>query len=241
MAETVQQVILDSEENYLNETYWQILPLFQMVQSGDADGLRQSLDLHLGRYDFRERFTKDASKQMEYMAVSLVNTFMIAAIQGGVYPPEANWIADEALRRLLRVREPAAISAVIHDAALRLCEKVHETKNEDTGNPHVERAKRFILTHLTQEIGTAEVAADVGVSPYHLSRLFKTHTGQTMHGYLTDQRIEAAKRLLASDAHPIPEIAALLRFCDQSHFTGIFRKRVGITPGQYRNLHWYNA
>ena len=241
MSETLRQVILDSEENYLNKTFWQIRPLFQMVQNGDTDSLRHSLDLHLVRNDLRARITKDERKQMEYMAVSLVNTFMIAAIQGGVYPPEANWIADEALRRLLRVRETAAISAVIHDAALRLCEKVHVTKIEDTGNPHVERAKRFILTHLTQEIGTAQVAADVGVSPYHLSHLFKAYMGQTLHAYLTDQRINVAKRLLASDARSIPEIAVLLRFCDQSHFTCIFRKRVGVTPRQYRKTYWVEA
>ena len=79
-----------------------------------------------------------------------------------------------------------------------------------------------------------DVAADAGVSPYHLSRLFKTHTGKTMRDYLNHERIEAAKELLAVSDHGIPEIASLLRFCDQSYFTLVFRRETGMTPGQYR-------
>ncbi len=234
MATSVHQIVWDSEEDYINETFWRIQPLFLLLMNGQTEELSGTLNLQLDRYDFRQRITKDERKQREYMAVSLVNTFMIAGIQGGVYPPEANWIADQALRRLLTIRKPEEMPTIIRDAAIQLCEKVNEAKKNDTGNPHVEQAKHFMLTHVTQIITAAQIAEHVGLSQYHLSRLFKSLTGQTMMDYLTDQRIEAAKQLLETSNQPIHEIAALLRFCDQSHMTYAFRKRTGMTPKQYR-------
>lgn len=114
-----------------------------------------------------------------------------------------------------------------------LCELVNDSKRRDTGNPHVEKARHFISTHLTQEIHIEDISRAVGLSPYHLSRLFKTHTGMTMKEYLLHERIETAKQLLSTGDHTIPQIASLLRFCDQSYFTLVFRRQTGQTPGQY--------
>lgn len=80
-----------------------------------------------------------------------------------------------------------------------------------------------------------DVAADVGLSLCHLSHLFKAHTGTTMREHLTALRIETARQLLITGDRSIPEIASLLRFCDQSYFTRVFRRHTGRTPAQYRN------
>ena len=234
MSDSVQQKLLDSEESYLNTTFWDIQPLFLLVQNGDTAQLKARLHVQLEKFP-AGRITRDARKQLEYLTVSLVNTFMIAAIQGGVYPPEANAIADQALRRLSQIKTVTEILALVSEAALRLCEMVRETRRQDTGNVHVEKAKHYLTDHLTQEIRTDDIAEAVGLSPYHLSRLFKTHTGLTMREYLTRERIEAAKQLLAVSDRTIPQIASLLRFCDQSYFTMVFRRQTGQTPGEYRN------
>ena len=233
MSDYVQQKLLDSEESYLNTTFWDIQPLFLLVQNGETAQLKARLHVQLEKFP-AGRITRDARKQLEYLTVSLVNTFMIAAIQGGVYPPEANAIADQALRRLSQIKTMTEIPALVSEAALRLCEMVRETKRQDTGNVHVEKAKHYLSDHLTQEIRTEDIAAAVGLSPYHLSRLFKSHTGLTMREYLTKERIEAAKQLLAVSDRTIPQIASLLRFCDQSYFTMVFRKLTRQTPGEYR-------
>lgn len=233
MSDSVQQKLLDSEESYLNTTFWGIQPLFLLVQNGETAQLKARLHVQLEKFP-AGRITRDARKQLEYLTVSLVNTFMIAAIQGDVYPPEANAVADQALRRLSQSKTVTELPALVSEAALRLCEMVRETKRQDTGNVHVEKAKHYLTDHLTQEIRTEDIAAAVGLSPYHLSRLFKTHTGLTLREYLTKERIEAAKQLLAATDRTIPQIASLLRFCDQSYFTMVFRRQTGQTPGEYK-------
>lgn len=234
MSETVHQKLLDSEESYLNTTFWDIHPLFLLVQNGETAQLRNQLHVQLEKFP-AGRITRDERKQLEYLTVSLVNTFMIAAIQGGVYPPEANAVADQALRHLSQLKSVTEIPALVSEATLRFSEMVKLTRERDTGNVHVEKARHYLSDHLTQEIRTEDIAKAVGLSPYHLSRLFKTHTGLTMGEYLIRERVEAAKQLLAATDRPIPQIASLLRFCDQSYFTMVFRKQTGQTPGEYRN------
>ena len=56
----------------------------------------------------------------------------------------------------------------------------------------------------------------------------------TMREYLIQERVEAARQLLAASDRTIPQIASLLRFCDQSYFTMVFRRQTGMTPGAYR-------
>lgn len=235
MESTLLQNLRDSEESYTNRTFWDIYPLFMQIQNGDEKGLRAGLNIQLDRFPAAGRISRDERKQLEYLTVSLVNTFMIAAIQGGVYPPEANWAADLALQRLTRIRQISEIPPLVSDTAFHFCRMVRKAKESDTGNVHVEKAKKFLSTHLTQPIGVEDAAKAVGLSQYHLARLFKSRTGQTMQQYLTKTRIDAAKQLLVTEDTAISELAAVLQFCDQSHFTRIFRHQTGMTPAQYRN------
>lgn len=229
------QQIHDSEHDYLNTAFWDVHPLFLLVRQGDVEGFERSFDIRIESFPAERRVSASLHKQYEYLAVSLVNTFMVAAILGGAYPPEANWVADRALQRISSMEDLEIIPTIAHDAAVELCELVQQTKLKDTGNLYVEQAKRHLVTHLTQELHAVDVAQAVGLSPSYLSRLFKKHTGQTMRAFLTDERIKTAQHLLTTDDHSIAQIASLLRFCDQSHFTKVFREHTGLTPRQYRD------
>lgn len=183
------------------------------------------------------RISANARKQREYLTVSLVNTFMIAAIQGGAYPPEANWIADRALVRLASLHDLSGIPELVSDAALQLCELVDRTRRETTLDAHVKKAKHYIVAHITKDVRVQDIAQEVGLNPSYLCRLFKARTGQTMRAFLIQERIVIARKLLADDEYTIPQIATHLRFCDQSYFTKVFREHTGMTSKRYRDAH----
>jgi AraC-like DNA-binding protein len=67
-----------------------------------------------------------------------------------------------------------------------------------------------------------------------LSFLFKKEVGITVSEYIQQTKIDEVKKLLAYSKTPISEICSLLNFNDQSYFTKVFKKVVGITPKQYR-------
>jgi len=83
-------------------------------------------------------------------------------------------------------------------------------------------------------IGLGEVARAVGVPPVQVARAFRARHGVSVGEYGRRLRVEWAARELASGDRSLAEIAAEAGFSDQSHFTRLFRRYVGTTPGRFR-------
>lgn len=96
------------------------------------------------------------------------------------------------------------------------------------------RVRDYIGDNLAQALTLADIAAQAGLSPFHLSRLFKRATGCSLHQYVIAQRVERAKQLLLAGHMPLKEIAQRVGFADQSHLTRQFRRVVGVTPHALR-------
>jgi AraC family transcriptional regulator len=96
------------------------------------------------------------------------------------------------------------------------------------------RAQAMLAERLDEEIGLGEVAAAVGLSPYHFARGFRAATGLPPHAWRNTRRIAQAQQLLAGSDRPIAEIAAACGFCSQAHLTTAFRRATGTTPAAWR-------
>lgn len=80
----------------------------------------------------------------------------------------------------------------------------------------------------------AEIAAEAGVHPGHLATAFRRHFGCTIGEFVRRQRIALACRALAESETPLADVALAAGFADQSHFTRVFRRQLGLTPAAYR-------
>jgi len=98
------------------------------------------------------------------------------------------------------------------------------------------KAIEFIKENLDKEqtVALAAVAGAVHMSYFHFTRAFKQSTGVTPNVYITEQRIDRAKKLLSETDFPIADIALRTGFASQSHFTTTFRKFVWNTPKAFR-------
>ncbi len=96
------------------------------------------------------------------------------------------------------------------------------------------RVLEYIEAHLREDIGLADLAAAVDLSPYHFSRAFKETTGLSPHAYVIRRRVERSKELLAGTGLALAEVALACGFASQSHFSTAFRKLTGMSPGRYR-------
>lgn len=96
--------------------------------------------------------------------------------------------------------------------------------------------KQYVEDNLDANLSMADMAAVANMSEFHFSRLFKESTGCTPYRYIVNRRVQRGRELLAKTALPLPEVSERLGFGDQSHFTTVFRKHVGMTPKQFRDL-----
>jgi AraC family transcriptional regulator len=106
--------------------------------------------------------------------------------------------------------------------------------SQGLNHDRLHRVIDYIHTYLEQHLSLSEIAQVAGLSQYYFSQLFKQATGITVHQYVTQQRIERAKQLLKHRHLSLSDIAVRCGFADQSHFTKVFRKVVGIPPKPYR-------
>jgi len=96
------------------------------------------------------------------------------------------------------------------------------------------RAKELLFASPQDDIPISRLSAACGLSESHFVRAFKITTGLSTRQWLQEQRVEAAKSLLANAGQEIAQIALDLGFSDQSHFTRVFSKIVGVSPGVWR-------
>lgn len=93
---------------------------------------------------------------------------------------------------------------------------------------------RYLQEHLSEEISLNLLADVFHLNPQYIGQLFKNEIGVNFLSYLTNIRMERAKKLLVSTDLPVSEVAQRSGYADYRVFTKAFKKAEGVTPSQYR-------
>jgi AraC family transcriptional regulator len=101
----------------------------------------------------------------------------------------------------------------------------------------LKRVTEFINANLADTLQLCDLAALSGLSPSHFGRAFKGSTGLPPHRWHLNQRIERARAMLADAGASLADVACATGFADQSHFTRVFSRTVGRSPGAWRRAH----
>ncbi len=99
---------------------------------------------------------------------------------------------------------------------------------------HIAAAKEFIENNYAFSISVEDVAKSVGVSPNYLSNIFNEIESSSPKRYLTQTRMEKAALLLRSGQYKIKEVAAMVAYPNQLHFSAAFHKYFGVSPVSYK-------
>lgn len=108
--------------------------------------------------------------------------------------------------------------------------------------PQKEYADRFVYicdyinNHCTENLSLEQISEQAEFSKYYFSRLFREVTGTTCHNYVLRRRILYAKNLLADSSLSITEVSLRAGFNSLATFNRIFKKHLGCTPSEYRQL-----
>lgn len=95
-------------------------------------------------------------------------------------------------------------------------------------------AREVVNDRLRDPPTLSEVARLVGLNEFKLKRGFKEVFGTTVFAYLTEQRLELAKRYLLDTDRTAAEVAFELGYATPQHFSAAFKKRFGVTPNSMR-------
>ena len=164
----------------------------------------------------------------------------------GLSPPRAY----ARLRRLTAAlrRNPPPDELLVEESALAILRDVlaaacpvtapsGDRRRSQTRSRHrrlVERAQRHLAVCYDQPMSLAELADDLHVSAFHLSRVFRRVTGTTVHRYLTQLRLRHTLGPLGGGDVDLTTLGVAAGFSDHSHFSRFFREAFRMTPSAYR-------
>ena len=177
-----------------------------------------------------------------FFAISLEPAKM-AALPSGCLLPDGPVHLGAPVQHSLALRIAAFSNS--YGSGLALDALVHELLGSMDRRPqHRSRAPppwlhtvlELLHDRYLQELSIADIAARVGVHPIHLARSFRRYFRCTPGDFARFRRLELAAHLLTRSIRPLADIALASGFADQSHFSRIFARNLGLPPGEYRRL-----
>lgn len=169
-------------------------------------------------------FREPCCVYLDESSARVVRTLM--ARIAGETAKQAAWWQDTVL----------ALACEILVLSARLSSRLRPAKPPGSRLP--DEAAAHIALHIEDDLTLKTVAGRFGVSREHLSRVFHRHFGITYQRHVLHKRLDAARQLLMKPAGlSMLDIALAAGFQSHSSFSRVFRKHVGVTPGQFRKLH----
>jgi AraC family transcriptional regulator len=96
------------------------------------------------------------------------------------------------------------------------------------------RVIEYMSAQFAEPLTLEELAATAGVSKFHFTRLFRSKVGRTPHAFLTDIRLDSARRMLVTTDLSIGEVGLACGYRDASHFSTTFAAKYGASPTAFR-------
>ncbi|MCI5868866.1 MAG: response regulator [Dorea sp.] len=124
--------------------------------------------------------------------------------------------------------------ACIDNLKISLFERRITKEPEEQEERTITLLTRYLQEHMAEELSLSVLAEQFYLNPQYISQLFKNEIGVGFLTYLTNIRMEKAKKLLLSKSYSIAEVAEQSGYGDYRVFTKVFKKTEGITPSQYR-------
>ncbi|WP_010290643.1 AraC family transcriptional regulator [Kurthia massiliensis] len=112
---------------------------------------------------------------------------------------------------------------------------ISERKQPSYKHQTVNKVIMFIDDEVETDLSVEDIAQHFSISTSHLSRIFKEHVGITLVEYLNVRRVEESQYYLRHTNKSISSISEQFHFCNQSYYTRIFKKYVGLTPKHFRD------
>lgn len=201
--------------------------------------LRRSL--RNGQYDRLEHAMGEIVRQCDRLSLAsarfvfweLIHELRELAISITVSPELSDHITPD-VRILTKFESFEELSDFVREWCSHIKSYVVRRESERS-RAIAEELKRFVgQNYHDRNLSLASLSDTFGLSQGYLCRIFKDHTNDTIHRYLSDIRLAAAERLLNDTDISVKEIVSMVGLSDSASFIRKFRSTHGLSPGRYR-------
>ena len=170
------------------------------------------------------------------------NTFIVAAtiasraaIRGGLDAEDALSLSDAFIQKCELLNNMEQITNLQYRMILEFTEQVEKIRHTAQESVLAIQVANYIQHHISEAITAEAIAKHLYLSRPYLSARFKEETGLSLTDFILKEKTEEAKRLLCYSEKSLLNISNYLGFSSQSHFSRVFKKYSGYSPGEYRD------
>lgn len=205
--------------------------LFSIISTGNMDALIK----HWQNLVIKSFINLDISREDTYFYCIPFYAFMFqGALKGGA---DINLCFEKYTNQVVRFKQAKNIIECITElkrSSYEYCKLVNESKKKDYMPEICKKCVEYINDHIQEKITVDDLTHLCGIHRNKLYDIFHSHFDMTISEYIEGERLRRAMVYLRSTNYTISEIASTLGYANQSHFTQIFKKHFGCTPGQYQ-------
>ena len=241
IRQSYQQSLIASMDMSLPVKYrfYADMPCLHPVRDERLDKQREKLlfdQIRLGHWEHIETYVLDIIQRCEREGAELLHTQQLVL--------ESLWSLSRVLGEMGIDADTPFFSFQAHDyrqlraEAGRLLDMLKQayTAHHDRLEPDTMiNVKQYIIEHSHENISLETISKIVGLSPFYISKMFKEQLGVNYIDFLTECRIDKAKKLMISDSDKsVKEIAFEVGYNDPNYFSKVFKKMCDASPKEYR-------
>lgn len=232
--------LIDYEEIETEEGEFKDFPateesaIIQCIRTNDAARLNPAVESFFNAISrIGEKFGNAGKEQVLRLITALVCSVYHVCVERGIDTGLIFGAELSILDELSRVETIAELKQRVTECLANILTLSPAHKNSWKV---VNKALEYIREHFQEDLSLESLARQVFVSPGYLSTLFKKELQKNFTDCLHEVRIDQAKECLRNEQLKVYEIALAVGYRDEKYFSQVFKKWVGLSPNQYREL-----
>lgn len=205
---------------------------FNAIKDGDKNEVLKLMEPltseHLGK------LSDNPVNNIRYHLVITIAMTTRFCIEAGLHSERAYTLSDLYIQRADKCKSTDELFKLHKEVVLEFTKAMRELKKETISSLPILKVYQYVEKHLHDKISLDTMSEEIGVSKNYLCNLFKKETGQTIGDYISTQKVNTAKDLLAYTEFSSQDISNYLGYSSMSHFIKVFKNITGMTPLAYR-------
>ncbi|MFC3041886.1 helix-turn-helix transcriptional regulator [Virgibacillus xinjiangensis] len=226
------QVDIEENKHIIEKRYKVQNELMHHITKGDKEAVHRVYSQFSDIMNFSGRIPGNPLRASKNIAFVTNTLYRVAAERAGVHPVYLHNMSERFAILVEKVTTMQSLEKLMAMMADEYCDLVQQFSTGGYSRI-VRQAIDIIQLNLGEKLSLDGIAAQLFVTPSHLSRRFKAETGWSVTTFINRKRVEEAKWYLQRDTISITDIALMVGFSDVNYFSKVFKRHIGKTPTQY--------
>lgn len=207
------------------------LKLLEKLKSNKLSQLSNLIDTLFENWQIDDNFN---SMIVKSRLLELMGVLSRAAVEAGGKYKDVSPLNYKYIKELFEINTVIDLKEWLYSLCIKLSQKIDEV-DEEFKDKIIYDGVKYINSNYTEDVSLSEAAAASNLSEHYFSRIFKKEMGCTFKEYITELRMESAKRKLKKHDDNISNIAKEIGYNNPGYFSRVFKEYEGVSPSTYRN------